>query len=49
MDEYWSAFIGGFCKVEFLCHTGDPNWLGWGVIGIGVLIVGGIVTTITNN
>ena len=28
-------FIGGFCKVEFLCYAGEPNWLGW------VFLVGG--------
>lgn len=29
----WNSFIAGFCKVEFLCHGGEPNWLGWIVIG----------------
>jgi hypothetical protein len=24
----WDKFITGFCKVEFLCYAGDPNWLG---------------------
>ena len=23
------SFINGFCKVEFLCYLGEPNWLGW--------------------
>ena len=31
--ELWGKFIAGFCKVEFLCHGGEPNWLGWIVIG----------------
>ena len=22
-------FFNSFCKVEFLCYQGDPNWLGW--------------------
>ena len=29
------SFIGGVCKVEFLCYAGEPNWLGW------VFLVGG--------
>ena len=37
MLEYWNAFIVGFCKVEFLCYAGSPNWLGWAVIGFGCL------------
>ena len=28
----WNDFITGFCKVEFLCYAGDPNWLGWGFL-----------------
>jgi hypothetical protein len=28
----WEGFIRGFCKVEFLCYAGDPNWLGWVVL-----------------
>jgi hypothetical protein len=39
MAEYWDAFIVGFCKVDFLCYDGEPNWLGWGVVGFGTLIV----------
>tara|TARA_B100001971_G_scaffold81036_1_gene74816 strand:+ start:109 stop:258 length:150 start_codon:yes stop_codon:yes gene_type:complete len=35
----WDSFISGFCKVEFLCYTGEPNWLGWLVV-IGAIIVG---------
>ena len=26
--EIWDSFIESFCKVEFLCYTGEPNWLG---------------------
>lgn len=33
----WNKFISGFCKVEFLCFAGDPNWLGWGALGLGIL------------
>jgi len=28
----WNDFITGFCKVEFLCYAGDPNWLGVGFL-----------------
>ena len=28
----WSDFIAVFCKVEFLCNNGDPNWLGMVVL-----------------
>tara|TARA_B100000749_G_scaffold181768_1_gene140361 strand:- start:242 stop:406 length:165 start_codon:yes stop_codon:yes gene_type:complete len=34
----WDKFISGFCKVEFLCFAGSPNWLGWGVLGIGLIV-----------
>jgi len=34
----FDGFIASFCKVEFLCYAGDPNWLGWIVLGIGGLI-----------
>ena len=46
MDKFWPIFIEGFCKVEFLCYTGEPNWLGWGVIGFGTLSVTGVVLTL---
>jgi hypothetical protein len=35
----WQSFILGFCKVQFLCYRGDANWLGWLVMGLGVLVV----------
>jgi len=38
MIEYWNWFVTGFCKVEFLCHQAEPNWLGWIVIAFGVVI-----------
>jgi len=28
-NEYWDSLVVGYCKVEFLCHNGAPNWLGW--------------------
>ena len=35
----WESFIRGFCKVEFLCYAGDPNWFGWIILLIPVFIV----------
>ena len=33
-------FYDVFCKVEFLCYAGEPNWLGWIIIlFFGVIIV----------
>jgi hypothetical protein len=36
MIEYWNWFITEFCKMEFVCHQAEPNWLGWLVIAFGV-------------
>lgn len=36
--SWWNKFLSEFCKVECLCWNGDPNWLGWGVIGFGVFM-----------
>ena len=38
----WDPFVTGFCKVQFLCYQGDPNWLGWIVIGGGGLMALGL-------
>ena len=27
-----------FCKVQFLCYDGEPNWLGWLILGPMLLI-----------
>ena len=32
-------FMEGFCKVEFLCYAGELNWLGWMVLGIGLVLI----------
>ncbi|MDC1032919.1 hypothetical protein OAQ48_02015 [Candidatus Pelagibacter sp.] len=32
-------FINGFCKVEFFCYAGQPNWLGWGTLIFGFLAI----------
>ncbi len=29
MSELWDKFIFEFCKVDFFCWHGGPNWLGW--------------------
>ena len=33
----WEEFVAGFCEVEFLCHEGEPNWLGWITLVIGAV------------
>ena len=45
----WDSFITSFCKVEFLCYAGEPNWLGWvpiGIIGMILFIIGGVIVTV---
>ena len=32
-------FINSFCKVQFLCYEGEPNWLGLIVLFPLVIIV----------
>ena len=29
LNKTWDNFITGFCKVEFVCYEGEPNWLGF--------------------
>ena len=37
-------FYDVFCKVEFLCYAGEPNWLGWIIIlFFGVSIFGAVI------
>ena len=38
LAELWGNFIAGFCKVQFLCYGGEPNWLGWIVIAFAVFL-----------
>ena len=41
--EIWDSFIESFCKVEFLCYAGEPNWLGWifiAILGVAVFFIG---------
>ena len=42
----FESFISSFCKVEFLCYQGDPNWLGLILLGIVALVVIGIAIVI---
>ena len=48
MIDYWNAlehaFIIGFCKVDFLCYAGAPNWLGSAVLGLGGIVVVGYLS-----
>ncbi len=46
MSELWNKFIFGFCKVEFLCWNGDPNWLGWIFIAILAILAFGLALKI---
>ena len=41
LQIFWGKFINSFCKVEFVCYQGDPNWLGWILISfLGLFILG---------
>lgn len=31
--EHWDAFLGFFCGAGLVCSHGQPNWLGWGMLG----------------
>jgi hypothetical protein len=48
----FDKFINEFCKVEFLCYAGEPNWIGWVVIGfisfIVVIAVFGVFLTVVD-
>ena len=40
MTDFFDKFILSFCKVEFLCYSGDPNWLGWiFLVCLGIFLV----------
>lgn len=34
MSSFWKSFLNEFCKVEAVCFEGDPNWLGWILVGL---------------
>jgi hypothetical protein len=46
MGELWNKFIFHFCKVDFVCWNGEPNWLGWILIGIGVVVSLGVLSIV---
>lgn len=43
MGELWGDFIFLVCKVEFACSKGEPDWLGWILMGFGVYLTAVIV------
>ena len=43
MREIWDDFVFRFCKVDVVCWHGEPNWLGWIVIGVAGIILGAII------
>jgi hypothetical protein len=43
MEDMLRMFYSYFCKVEFLCWDGVPNWLGSIVIAIGIIVVSSMV------
>lgn len=40
MGIIWAEFLTGFCQAEFLCTAGEPNWRGWILWFLGLLISG---------
>jgi hypothetical protein len=36
--RFVDTFYDEFCKVDFLCHAGEPNWLGWLVVALGAAV-----------
>ena len=38
LKKLTAKFVVGFCKVQFLCYEGTPNWLGYIVLGIGTIL-----------
>jgi hypothetical protein len=37
--EGWDKIVFEFCKVEFLCWKGDPDWLAWSIIANSAFIL----------
>lgn len=44
MEDFASWFTGWFCRVQFVCHQGEINWLGYLVIGFAFLFILGLFT-----
>ena len=41
-----NSFYQAFCKVQAVCYLGEPNWLGWLIIGIAVVLILSIMAVI---
>ena len=39
LDETFD-FINRFCKVDFVCYAGNPNWLGYIVLAFPFIYLG---------
>ena len=39
MSEFWNNFLFHFCKADLFCRQGEPNWLGWILIGIVAFVL----------
>lgn len=39
LEDLWDRFISGFCELGFVCGNGDPNMLGWLLMGSGAVIL----------
>ena len=48
MKEYWDILLFELCKVDVVCWQGEPNWLGWVVIAIPILILIRVIKRIWN-
>lgn len=35
----WHSFIAVFCRLNFLCHEGEPSGPGWIVIALGAFVL----------
>ena len=46
----WSDFLYVFCKAEFLCNNGDPNWLGMAVlVAVAAIILNAAASALKKN
>jgi hypothetical protein len=43
IKQSFNTLFNSFCKVEFLCYAGEPNWLGWLVLLFFALAIGGFL------
>ena len=35
-----------FCKVQFLCYEGEPNWLGWLILVPALVFVAALTVSL---